>query len=178
MSNVKSVCLDWCRLANKKNMLKIALGIPETYRFEPGPEALELDSQVFSNVSIEVRTAPTGHYTQVDVQAHATVSLICDRTLKEFLYPLVGRCTVLYVADSAGVATGPVGEYDELCYFTNLDRYVDLRPIVRDTVMLAVPARAVAPTAESVDIQSVFGGPDQAVDERWVALRTISEDSP
>ena len=49
---------------------------------------------------------------------------------------------------------------------------------VRDTLVLAVPARKVAPGAEDLDLPTVFGAPaaEAAIDPRWEALRSLRSD--
>ena len=44
-----------------------------------------------------------------------------------------------------------------------------------DTVLLAVPARKVAPGAEDIEIPTAFGTPgaEAAIDPRWEALRSL-----
>ena len=59
------------------------------------------------------------------------------------------------------------------------ERLIDLADAVRDTLLLAVPARKVAPGAEDVEIPTVFGAPTAAdgtpIDPRWEALRALQE---
>jgi len=59
---------------------------------------------------------------------------------------------------------------------------IDLTDIVRDTLMLAVPVRKIAPGAEELDLPTTFGeASEEDIDPRWKGLeqlRSTSEESP
>src|SRR5690606_37846589 len=58
---------------------------------------------------------------------------------------------------------------------------LDLTDAVRDTLLLALPLRRVAPEAEDAEIPTSFGAPTDAegnpVDDRWEALRRLRDDT-
>ena len=55
-------------------------------------------------------------------------------------------------------------------------RVLDLTSIARDTLILAIPVRKVAPEAEELQIQTVFGAPAEESDHRWSALLAMREE--
>lgn len=59
---------------------------------------------------------------------------------------------------------------------------IDLTDIVRDSLMLAVPVRKIAPGAEELDLPTTFGeATEEDIDPRWKGLeqlRSSSEESP
>ncbi len=158
-------------------MLRIELGFPATYSCRPEAKTLGLDPDQFADLQVEIRAQPSGGNVRVKVRARAMASLICDRTLEEFRRPVDGSCSVLFVASSAKVNGVVDDSHDEVHYFGVHDKTIDVTAIVRDTILLAVPVRKVSPAAESVDIQTVFGGPGSGVDARWETLLSIRENA-
>ena len=69
----------------------------------------------------------------------------------------------------------PAVDCDETVTFNTAMSHVDLTDAVRDTLLLALPARRVGPGAEDVEIQTVFGAPDGELlgDYRWGALLAL-----
>jgi uncharacterized protein len=62
------------------------------------------------------------------------------------------------------------------------DREIDLTDVVRDTLLLAIPQRRIAPGAEDEPIDQEFGASDDDADEeapvdpRWSALEELKDD--
>ena len=73
------------------------------------------------------------------------------------------------------------GESDDAVPLEDDDAAIDLAGPVRDTLLLSLPARRVAPGAEDVDIPTAFGAETdddgRPVDPRWDALRALREAS-
>lgn len=119
----------------------------------------------------------------VTFQARTTATLICDRTLRRFEQPLEGEYAVLFAAPDRSVPEESE-EHDEVRELPAGARYLDLTDAVRDTLLLAVPQRKVAPGAEDEEIETVFGAPahseEEPVDPRWEKLRELrsSQDGP
>ncbi len=158
-------------------MLRIELGVPAKYSCRPEAKTLGLDPGQFADLQVEIRAEPAGGNVEVQVRAQAMASLICDRTLEEFRWPVDGSCSVLFMASSAS-ANGVVDDsHDEVHYFGVHDKTIDVTAIVRDTILLAIPVRKVSPAAASLDIQTVFGGPESGVDARWETLLSIRENA-
>ncbi len=109
----------------------------------------------------------------------ATATLECDRTLAFFEQPIEGAYRILFVPPSFADGEKEDGEndYEEVRIFQRSYREIDVTAAVRDTVMLAVPARKVAPGAEALDLPTVFGAAEAAIDPRWEALRSLRSES-
>lgn len=156
----------------------------DSHRVElsPSPEALDLDDpDKFSDIHVNARLDV--HRDRILVTAHVEgrATLTCDRTLQEYEQPLYGEYSVLFGPPEM---VGEEGEaFEEVRPLDPADREIDLTGIVRDTLLLAIPQRKVAPGAEDQDIQTEFGAPDEADDEdepidpRWDALRELRDDS-
>ena len=158
-------------------MLRIELGVPVTYCCQPDAAALGLDPDVFADLRVEITAEPSGSGMHVDVRAQAAASLICDRTLDEFSRPINGSCSVLFLASATSDSVVDEDGHDEVRSVGAHDKTIDVTAIVRDTILLAVPVRNVSPSAESIDIQTVFGGPGRGGDERWETLMSIRDNA-
>jgi len=112
----------------------------------------------------------------VTFQARTTATLTCDRTLRRFEKPLEGHYAILFAAPGRS-APDQSDDHDELRELPPGARHLDLTGAVRDTLLLAIPQRKVAPGAEDEEIDTVFGEPDRAEDEpadpRFEKLRTL-----
>lgn len=143
----------------------------------PTTEDLDLDPDRFSDLEVKVRLEYTGPRALVDLEAAATAQLICDRTLASFAQRIEGNYLVLFAPPSLSDAFEDV--YDDVRVLHPSDQALDVTEAVRDTVLLAVPTRAIAPGAEEADIQTVYGQPqgeeDGPIDPRWEALRQLRD---
>ncbi|PSQ83474.1 MAG: hypothetical protein BRD44_04330, partial [Bacteroidetes bacterium QS_7_67_15] len=75
--------------------------------------------------------------------------------------------------------------YDEVRELHHHDREIEITDLVRDTLLLAVPQRQVAPGAEEEELQTAYGAPDEeeeadeeknAIDPRWEKLRALKDE--
>ena len=134
----------------------LAPGVHER-TFKPEVEALELDPSVFRDVEVTARldVAEGRILVSLTVRAHATLE--CDRTLRSFDQPIEGAYRILF--SCAGFASDRKGSCNEVRIMDPSDRVLDLTDVTRDTLLLAVPARRVAPGAEDIDIPIRFGVP-------------------
>jgi uncharacterized protein len=138
---------------------------------------LDLDPEVFSDIAVALRLDFGWDRVLVLLDAVATATLTCDRTLVSFDQPVQASYTVLFAAPD--VASDEDGRFEDVRLLQPNDQYIDLTDPVRDTLLLALPVRRVAPGAEDVELPTRFGAPDKeddAIDPRWAALRSLSKD--
>lgn len=149
-------------------------GIHE-FEWEPTAEELELDPDVFRELHVDARLDFHPSRIFVTLDTSAVAQLTCDRTLVTFDQEVEGSHSVLF--SSRDMLEEGAEEDDEIRELKTGDEEIDLTDLVRDTFILSVPARKIAPGAESADIQMAYGGPesgDSVVDPRWEALRKLS----
>lgn len=158
-------------------MFTIEIGALEpgvhSLKFEPGAASLELDPDRFKGVEVEARLDVTERRILVSLSARATATLECDRTLRKFDQVLEGSYHMLY--GPPGFIDADEDAYDEVRELEPTDQEIDLTSVVRDTILLAIPARCIAPGAEEEDIPTKFGAPEEeeSIDPRWAALREL-----
>lgn len=146
----------------------------------PDPEALGLDPEVFGEIVVDVRLDVADRRVLAAFDARAVATLECDRTAVEYRQPVAGRHTLLFASPSV---LPPGAEPDEgVVPLPDDATSIDLTAPVRDTLVLALPVRRVAPGAEDVEIPTVFGADLDAdgrpLDPRWEALRRLRDDDP
>lgn len=136
-------------------------------------ESLDIDPAMFRDIELYVRLDYHASRIFVSIQADSIARLTCDRTLVEFDQELHGEYTILF--------SGPeffegVEEDDEDIRLLTPDmEEIDLTDSVRDTILLSLPHRRIAPGAEDKEIPLQFGEPGEtAIDPRWEALRGLS----
>ena len=146
---------------------------------EAGTAAPGADDVDFGSVQVEAVLDYQPGRALVTFQARTTATLTCDRTLRRFEQPLEGGYAVLFSAPGRN-APDESEDHDELRELKPGTRYLDLTDAVRDTLLLAVPQRKVAPGAEEEEIETVFGAPaaaeEEPVDPRWEKLRQLRAD--
>ena len=146
-----------------------------TVALTPEAEAVGLDPDQFADLRVVATLDLFNDRVLVTLQASASATLECDRTLAQFEQPVEGVYRILFVPPS--FARRDDDTYEEVRVLDDADRTLDLTDAVRDTVLLAVPARKVAPGAEDVEIPTRFGAPaagdEAAIDPRWEALRAL-----
>lgn len=156
-----------------------ALG-PGTHHvtLEPEAAALNLDAETFLDIYVDALLHCQRDRILVNLEAHATARLTCDRTLQPFDQPLEGTYDVLFAPP--GTPKREQGDEEEVRDLLPSDRTIDVTDMVRDTLLLAVPRRQVAPGAEDEEIETRFGASEgeEAVDPRWEALRALRSDHP
>lgn len=142
---------------------------------DPTAEELGVEEPVFKDIHADVQLTVDGKQVVARVRARATATLVCDRTLAEFDKAIAGSFTACFMppeamdtdAEDDAILPLPAGQ-DEL----------DLTDIVRDTLMLAVPVRKLAPGAEELEIPTTFGETTESdIDPRWKALEKLRSDS-
>lgn len=141
---------------------------------EPSADDLDLDAEKFREVHIDARLDVSERRISVVLDARATATLECDRTLRLFEQEIGGMHHVVFA--SAAFAEQSEDAYDDVRTLDAADTEIDVTDIVRDTILLAVPQRCVAPGAEDEEIQTEFGAPDdesEEIDPRWEALKAL-----
>lgn len=137
----------------------------------PSPADLDLDPEVFADIAVALSLDIAERQVRAAFATHATATLECDRTLVEYQQPVHGSHEVLFT-------DRPIGEDDEDVYpLPDHPPEVDLTEPVRDTILLSLPLRRVAPEAEGAEIPTRFGGPAEGepADDRWEALRRLRD---
>ena len=142
---------------------------------DPSADAADLDPSTFSDIHVDVELQCHRDRILVDLHARGTAELTCDRTLKPFEQPVEGTYSVLFGPPSM---VGQEGEaFEEVRPFDPADQEIDVTDIVRDTLLLALPQRRIAPGAEDEPIDREFGAPDEEeqrpVDPRWSELEKL-----
>ena len=144
----------------------------------PSPETADLDPTTFEEVRVEAELQCHRDRILVTLLATATAELTCDRTLQRYEQPVEGQYSVLFGPPSMVGQEGE--EFDEVRPLDPSAREIDLTDVVRDTLLLALPQRRIAPGAEDEPIAREFGAPEDEeetpVDPRWSELRTLRDE--
>lgn len=146
-----------------------------TFHFDPSPETVDLDPAEFDDIEVDVHLDLQERQALVNLQTAATARLICDRTLVPFEQEIEGSHTLLFTASAAPENDNAL---DDVRPLSPDDLSLDLTEAVRDTLVLALPLRRIAPEAENLDLQTEFGDPadEDDIDPRWEALRNLGSD--
>lgn len=148
-----------------------------SFTLEPTPDMLDLDPEMFSDVLVDVHLTRQRERVLVLMDARATAALTCDRTLRPFEQEVKGDYGVLFAPPDAAVSEDDEA-FEEVREWTPSDQHLDVTDMVRDTLMLALPQRRVAPGAEQEDIETRFGAAEsgeERIDPRWEKLRQLKE---
>ena len=138
---------------------------------EPAPADAGLDPDGFSDILVEVGLDYDGKKAFVMIKAFAVATLICDRTLVKFDQSIKGEYSLLFSPNEEKEAE------DEIRSISSTDEELDITDIVRDTLLLAIPVRKIAPGAEEAEIPVAFGAPaDADLDPRWEALKALKNE--
>ncbi len=151
----------------------LAVGLTEL-ELTPSAEDVDLDPDVFSDIRVQARIDFDTHEAVVSLACFAVASLTCDRTVVDYEQPVSGKFTVLFVPSNR--ASGEEGESSqEVRPLLATDEEIEITDIVRDTLLLSIPIRKIAPGAVDVDVPTEFGTPKESeLDPRWEALRALS----
>jgi uncharacterized protein len=146
-----------------------------TLRVEP--DALGLDPAMFDEAVVALKLDVAGRRILAAFDVTSVATLECDRTLVEYRQPVHGRHAVLFLPpEQLPAADGR----DDVLPLPDEATELDLTEAVRDTLLLALPLRRVAPEAEDAEIPTTFGAPTDAegnpIDDRWEALRRLRDE--
>lgn len=145
-----------------------------TVELTPTAEDLELDPADFRDIRVTAQLDRTGNRIFVQFDVTGTARLQCDRTLVDFDQDLDGRYGVLFAPpeEREGLGDAP----DDVREFDPVTHTLDVTEAVRDTLLLSIPLRRIAPGAEDVPIKTSFGSEDDDIaDPRWEALRALRD---
>lgn len=159
-------------------MFTIDIGVLEpglhTLSLAPKVEAVELDPDTFRDVTVDARLDVSERRILVMLTARAVATLECDRTLRLFDQEIEGSYHLLFAPGE--FVDHDEDAYDEVRTLDPSDQEIDVTDVVRDTILLAVPRRRVAPGAEEEEIPTTFGAPEEdesEIDPRWEALKAL-----
>jgi len=145
---------------------------PHEFNLECTPDDLGVEPEKMEEIRADVKLNYDGKEALLNIEVSAVVNLVCDRTMVSFKQPIKGSYTVLFSPHKFEEDTG-----DEVRPFSAKDEELDITDIVRDTLLLAIPIRKIAPGAEKADIATSFGVPAEQndIDPRWHALAALKE---
>lgn len=142
----------------------------------PSAADIEVSPDVFREVQVDLKLDRRPDRVFVTFEASATARLQCDRTLVDFDQRVSGRHEVLF----APPEMAETKDDDDVRPLLPDDEEIDITDVVRDTLLLAIPQRKVAPGAEEIDIPTRFGVAEEEterIDPRWAALRALRDDA-
>ncbi|MBN2357545.1 DUF177 domain-containing protein [candidate division KSB1 bacterium] len=88
-------------------------------------------------IEVSLQMEKNGDQIIIAIEAHTTVSFICDRCIEPFTSPLHDRLNILYTSD-----VKLKNEQDEaICYVSPTTQEIDLADPLRQTLILALPAK-------------------------------------
>ena len=154
--------------------LEIPEQIGNTERTSHTPVAadVDLDPSKFSDIRVDSAVTALEDQLIVVLNCSASAHLICDRTLEPFVEEIEGEFGVVYKND-----LGDEPESEELKLLPSDARQIVLTEAVRDTLVLAIPARKIAPAAREIEIPTEFGVSEtKEMDPRWEALKALKKD--
>ncbi len=141
----------------------------------PSAADIDVDPETFADIVVDLRLDVAGSRVVAQFEVRATATLECDRTLVDFEQAVAGSHAVLF----APPEQLPGEPTDDAVPVPDDAMVIDLSAPVRDTLLLALPARRIAPGAEALEIPTAFGvqtdDAGRAVDPRWDALRKLRE---
>ena len=156
-------------------MFKIDLtAAPQSRDFEIPASDLDLNEKGFSDIQVHLECDQLQGRTRMLLEVCAKVLLECDRTLREFVAPVVNTHE-LHLYPHGHAHEQPEDELVDKLELDPGQRMFDLTDVIRDTLMLAIPVRKVAPEAEHLQIQTIFGAQQPETDQRWSALRAVRD---
>lgn len=150
-----------------------------TFALRPSADDLDLDTDAFRDIAVDVRLDLSESQAHVALATRATAALVCDRTLVPFEQTVEGHHDVLFAAAAAHAEAAGEEPSDGLLPLVPGQTSLDLTAATRDTIVLSVPARCVAPGAEDAELPTTFGAltddEGNAVDARWQALLDLKK---
>ena len=162
-------------------MLRVDLSSFDEGRHEqtlrPSADDLGLDAEVFSRIVMGLRLDVAERRVLASFDVRAVATLECDRTLVSYQQPVRGDHAVLFVPPDQ---ISPGSDDDALLPLDGSETEIDLAEAVRNTLILSLPLRRVAPEAEHAEITTSYGEQEMLdgapVDDRWDALRSLRSD--
>lgn len=128
----------------------------------PSAEQLDLDPEQFSDIKVSVLIRKMKNRLIVEFDAAATARLQGDRTLRWYDQPLEGSFTITF--KPINEITAEDKEDEAIKELPSGKTTVDISKEVRDTLMLTLPMRRVAPGAEEEEIQLEYGTSEEGTE--------------
>lgn len=140
----------------------------------PSVSDLDLSGEEFDAIEVLVRLDIGDQQILAQLEVSADTKLICDRTLASFTERVSGRFTIVFTRK----AINPTDSNETVKHLGSAARELDVTDEMRDTILLAVPLRKVAPEAREAELVLTYGADaaDVSVDPRWEALRQLKSD--
>ena len=136
----------------------------------PPAEDLGLSDDDFDEIEARVRLDIGDHQILVHLDVAANARVMCDRTLVPFAQPVNGAFTVVFTKRQ--IESSDVDE--TVRPIDPAAREIDLTEEIRDTIVLSVPLRNVAPEASEAELVLTYGElAGASIDPRWEALRKL-----
>lgn len=154
-------------------MLKFDLAAPQGGSFEVSASDLGLSPEKFSDIQAFLKFKQLEGTTHIILEVEANVLMECDRTLREFVGPIVNVNEMILYPHGQKPPEDDVVEQVELA---PRQQVFDLTEVLHDTLVLGIPVRKVAPDAEELQIQTVFGASPTEADQRWSPLLAVREE--
>jgi len=142
----------------------------------PTPEDLDLNPDEFSAIEVDVTLDLSDRQILCSIAVRADAALICDRTLSPYTESISGEYDLVFTSDPDAI----VPDDDVMRLLEDNATQLVITDAIRDTLLLSVPVRKVAPEARGAEIELQFGATeddDDGVDPRWDALRKLSSGS-
>ena len=141
---------------------------------KPAAGDLDLNEEEFSDIEARVRLDIGEQQILAQLSVSALANLVCDRTLVPFTQAVNGEYVVVFTRRPAEQA-----ETDETIKpLDPTSRELDVTDELRDTLLLSIPLRKVAPEASDAQLVLTYGGEEDtgvSVDPRWEALRKLKK---
>lgn len=173
------------RKTRPKGVISISLiGLnTEPYSFEVTVSANEIrDIAPEFNESVQVNGTieKMGRRIHLVYQAKALATLVCDRSLEEYTEEIVVDGWLNYSLDGELYSSqlGIEIEEDELRGLREDAQWIDITDDLRQDLAVALPMKRIAPAyreMEIQDLQTMEPSNETEVDDRWAALKKISE---
>ncbi len=140
----------------------------------PSSGDLNLGKDEFGSIKAVVRLHIGDHQILAQLHVSANSRLICDRTLIPFTQRVSGEFSVMFT-------TKVISRYDTDEVVKHLDpaaRELDVTEAIRDTILLAVPLRKVAPEASEAELNLTYQDEttETLTDPRWEELKKLKSD--
>ncbi len=133
-----------------------------------------------NDVEVRGTVVKAGRKVHVTYTIAADATLVCDRSLEEYTEPILVNVALDYsfsndlYASQAGIDVDP----DEIRGLREDAQSIDITEDVRQELVVALPMKRIAPAYRDVDATELFQldqpNDEQAVDERWAALKNLS----
>lgn len=130
---------------------------------------------------VEIDFYKTDHFIQTQFNVNALVTLRCDRSLRPFNQEVNGSYQVLFEPGEVETSEGEKGAVRQI---PTDELAIDIEKDVRDTIMLALPARKLHPdyldsegSPKEFETKQYGPAPEEGedIDPRWAELKKLKE---